>query len=284
MADTLSVILRALSFVLLFQAAGVALFVAIFGRHLTSSLGTIRRLGLLSALAGILLVGGHHALEAARAAGDLSGVFDTSLQRMVLESPSGTALTFRMVGLLLIAIGLRREGDLSVTVAVVGASLAALAFALTGHTAAHAARWAAGALLMVHLLVVAFWFGALPPLYLSSVREPPQTAAQVIEMFSAAAVWLVPGILLAGLVITFVLVPDVAVFRQPYGVLLIVKGGGFALLMGLAALNKWRFGPAIARGEESALRGFRRSVAAEYALIFGVLAVTAVMTTFFSPE
>ena len=54
MPDVLSVILRALSFVLLFQAAGVAIFVAIFGRWLASSQVSIRRLGQAAAIAGLV--------------------------------------------------------------------------------------------------------------------------------------------------------------------------------------------------------------------------------------
>jgi putative copper export protein len=80
------------------------------------------------------------------------------------------------------------------------------------------------------------------------------------------------------------LVPALAVLATPYGELLIAKLIGFALLMGLAAANKWRFGPAIARGEARAAHLFRRSVVSEYVLIIAVLAITAVMTTFFSPE
>jgi putative copper export protein len=55
----------------------------------------------------------------------------------------------------------------------------------------------------------------------------------------------------------------------------------FAVLMGLAALNKWRYGPACAAGEA---RAFRRTVIVEYVLVCLVLAVTATMTTFYSPE
>jgi len=51
MPDVVSVILRALSFVFLFQAAGTALFAAIFGRRLSSSQISVRRLGRAAAIA-----------------------------------------------------------------------------------------------------------------------------------------------------------------------------------------------------------------------------------------
>jgi putative copper resistance protein D len=72
--------------------------------------------------------------------------------------------------------------------------------------------------------------------------------------------------------------------NEPYGKLLIAKVVGFALLMGLAAANKWRLGPALALGAVPSARWFHRSVAAEYVLIAAVLTITAVMTSFFSPE
>ena len=68
------------------------------------------------------------------------------------------------------------------------------------------------------------------------------------------------------------------------GVSLAAKFAGFVLLMALAALNKWRLGPAIATGDKRALRSFRRSLGFEYVLIAAVLSITAMMTTFYSLE
>ena len=54
--------------------------------------------------------------------------------------------------------------------------------------------------------------------------------------------------------------------------------------MGFVALNKWRLGPAMGSGTVQALRAYRRSLVLEYGLITAVLAVTAAMTTFYSPD
>jgi len=284
MADILSVVLRALSFVMLFQAAGIAIFIAIFGRRLENSLATIRQLGQMTAVAGMVLVAAHYALEAARMTSEISGMWDPTMQGMVWNSSARTAVLPRLLGLLFIAIGLRAASGRSRTVAIIGAILTILAFTFTGHTSVNPHRFELAVLLVIHLLVVAFWFGALWPLYLTSLREPPRLASQVIDRFSAVAVWLVPGILMAGLALAIVLLPNLTALTQAYGRLLIAKLVVFALLMGLAAVNKWRFGPAISRGDSLAAVGFRRSVAAEYVLIFAALSITAVMTTFFSPD
>src|SRR5947209_71488 len=109
MSDILSVVLRVVSFVLQFQAAGAVFFVAAFGPALTISLKGIRTLARVSAIAALFAVAGHYALEAARMAGDMSGMFDKSLQIMAWNSTSGGAFIVRELGLLLIIAGMRIE-------------------------------------------------------------------------------------------------------------------------------------------------------------------------------
>ena len=284
MPDVISAILRALSFVLLFQAAGVAMFVAIFGRRLDSSRGAICRLGQVAASAGIVFVAGHYALEAARMAGEMSGMWNPALQGMAWNSPGRAALICRLFGLLLIAVGLQGASVRWTIVALGGALLATSAFTLTGHSVVNTYRGVLAGLLLIHLLVVAFWFGALWPLYIASLRETPARAADLVKRFTAVATWLVPVILLVGIAMALWLLPNLSAFSEPYGELLIAKVIGFALLMGLAAANKWRLGPALVQGAVQSGRWFRRSVAVEYVLIAAVLTITAVMTSFFSPE
>jgi copper resistance protein D len=282
--DVLSVALRAVSYVLLLQAAGIALFLALWGRKLSISADAVRRLALVSAVLGLATLIAQFALEAARMAGDLTGLWDLSLQKTAFHSGQGEALGVRVLSLLLIAVALRRRSDIAVVTNVIGATLAVTSFLFMGHTSVHPQRAVLGPILAVHLLIVAFWFGALPALYLASRREAPARTAEVINEFSARAVWLVPFIFLTGLGTACLLVPRWSVFGQPYGELLMVKVGGFATLMGFAALNKWRLGPAVATGDDRALRTFRASLAAEYVLIAGVITATTAMTTFFSPE
>jgi hypothetical protein len=51
----------------------------------------------------------------------------------------------------------------------------------------------------------------------------------------------------------------------------------------LAALNKWRYGPALARQANTG-RALARTIAVEYVLIAAVLTATAALTTLFSPD
>lgn len=282
--DIVSVVLCSLGFVLLFQAAGIAVFVALFGSGLRDSTAVIRRSGVLAAVLSIPVLCSHYSLEAARMAGDFSGVLDASLQGLVMRSPTSEALALRLAGMGLVIVALRMPSPRGRSVALSGALLAAVAFTLTGHTSVHEHRPLLATLLLGHVLLGMFWFGALLPLWWVSAREPAAVAGRVVEAFSTAAVWLVPLLLLAGLGMTLGLVPGLSTFGQPYGELLIAKLALFGCLLLLAAANKRRFGPGIAAGVPSAARRFRNTVLAEGVLICAVLAVTACLTSFFSPE
>jgi len=282
LADVISALVRALSFIALFQAAGIAIFIAIFGGQLELASAAVRRLGFVSAVAGIVLVSAHYLLEAARMAGALAGVLDLSLQQLVFDSPMSAAWGLRIAGLALIAASANSNARPWTHLGLVGAALAVAGFLLVGHTAVHAQRPWLAMLLSLHLAIIAFWFGALAPLHLVSRQERAVVASQVVSDFSRIAGWWVPGILLAGALLTVALVDRWAVFGEGYGLILLGKVAAFAALMGLAAANKYRYTPAMATAAGGT--AFRRAVATEYFLICAVLSATAVMTTFFSPE
>jgi putative copper export protein len=282
--DALSAALRAVSFTLLLNAAGIPIFLTAFGHLMPGSLSVVRKLGWTLAISAMMFVAAHQVLEAARMAGEMSGVLDPAMQKMALESRAGTAFAARLVGLALVAIGLRRRAGSPPgppTVALLGTVLTITSFTLQGHTTTTPHRAAAAALIILHLLVVAFWLGALWPLYVAAKKEPPAIAARVIDRFSVTATWLVPLILLAGIGLTAILVPSLDTFRQPYGQLLLAKVAGFAVLLAMASLNKWSFGPACAAGNTSA---FERTVIVEFILISIVLTATAILTMFYSPD
>ena len=274
--DVVSIAFRVVAFVLLMSACGAAIFRCLFGNLLSASRQPVVRLCVRFAIAAIVAVTAHHALEAARMAGEMDGLFDPALQMIALRSSAGAAFALQIIGLAVLAFGAGRRW-----LGLTGAVLAVAAFDLTGHTSVNPHRAAAAALLALHLLIVAFWTGSLWPLYLAAGREQPRVTARLIEAFSRIAAWVVPLILLAGVGLTVLLVPSLEVFRQPYGRLLLAKVALFSLLMWLAVLNRYNYGPACETGDT---QGFRRTVVSEYIIICGVLAITAVLTMFYSPE
>jgi putative copper export protein len=288
--DAIAIAARALLLICVYQAAGTAFFVALFVRDCPPTSARICRLGAISALCGIALVLPQPALEAARMAGEFTGMRDPVLLRLALRSSHGTAHVLQLAGLLLVGTGLRfhRRGAersaWTLPVALLGAAIATLALTLTGHTSVLPGRALLAPMLGLHLLVAAFWLGAFWPLWLTLRHETVTVAAGVLRRFSRLAGWLVPTIALAGLGMAFVMIDSWSVFERPYGRLLIAKAGVFALLMALAALNRWRLTPALLIGQPLARGALQRSIVAEYLLMASVLAMTATLTTLYSPE
>ena len=280
--DFISVTLRALGFTALFQAVGLAFFLALFGRELTQPWPGLRRIGGIAATAGLLLVLVHPALEAPRMAGDFPGLWDSQLQRLAWSSGSGMSALVEAAGLLGLAVSLPSHAGGAARWAALWGLIAIGGFLLTGHTSTHPLRPVLAALLALHLFVVALWFGSLAPLLLVIREEARPLAARILERYSAIAGWLVPLILVAGLCLAWILAGSLAVLRRPYGQLLIAKIVGFALLMLLAAANRWRLVPALAAGSPVSALG--RSILMEIALLVAVLSTTAVLTTYYSPH
>lgn len=282
--DVLSAVLRGLSFVAMAQAVGAVLFLLLFESGLGKSRFRIRRAARSALVWGLVLVPAQFLLEAARMSGSLSGLVNWDLQVFSLSTVVAKVAGVRVVGLIALVVALQASGVFRGTATVAGVVLITVSFALMGHTTMPSVGWLLAPAIVLHVLIVAFWFGSLRPLILVVQNESSLEAARVVEQFSRMAVVAVPLIFLAGLLMTIRLLPDWQAISSPYGFGLLGKMLAFAVLMGLAALNKWRLGPALARGGDAVARRFRLAAAVEWLIITLVLFGTAMLTTFLSPS
>lgn len=283
MIDAAWLVLRAAGLVFSLQAMGAALFSARFARRLKRSTEVVRASGRRAALAALVVLGAQVLIEPIELAGEATALFDGAMVRLFLSTSAAAALFTRFAGAALLVMGLRARARPPYPLAVAGSVLMIVSFLLTGHTVAQPQRLLLASLLLIHVAIVSFWFGSLRPLRQVTALESPPVASGVLTSFSALAVWLVPVIALAGTALAALLLQDVGGLLRPYGRLLLAKVALFALLMGLAALNRLRLSPALAAGSATAPASLRRSIALEYALICVVLIVTAVMSGSFSP-
>jgi putative copper export protein len=275
----------------LYQAAGAAFFLALFAPRLPHTRARVQCGAGIFALCAMALVLAEPGFQATRMAGGFAGMYDGTLLQLAWHSSNGAATVVQFAGLVLLRIGLSRADEnayrtvhWAVLVSLAGAVLASSALILTGHTSVNPKRVLLAPLLSVHLLVGAFWFGSLWPLWLTVRHESPKDAALVLRGFTHWARWLVPCIALAGLGMALLLIQNVATLRRPYGLLLLGKLCAFTLLMGLAALNRWRFTPELIDAPRAAQRALYRTLTLEYLLIAVVLAMSSALTTLFSPE
>jgi putative copper export protein len=279
--DTASVLIRACSFIALFQSGGVILFTALCARWQQHSYPALRRLGLGAVIAAAVFTGLHYVLEAGRLGGDWASVLDGELQLLVWQGSLGSAWIARMAALAFIGAALASSKQPAVTLGLIGSALLVSSFMLVGHTREAELPWLRG-MLAAHLATVIFWFGSLLPLRIVLLDESVPQAAHIVQLFSKWAVWMVAVLFIAGAVLLASLLPNWTALFDPYGCLVMGKVAAFAVLLALAAINKWRYVPRLA-SEPAALLALRRVILAEYLLIVGVLALTAVLTSFFSP-
>jgi len=282
MIDVAWLVLRVLSFVLTLQAAGMALYRLRLAYHPPQAGVALAVDARRAALAASLVVAAQIPMEPAYLAGELSGVLDSDTAAFALIT-AGPELIVRLIGVALLLRGARPDGAGRTALLLAGSALAVLSFALAGHVphSGHGALLVP--LLLIHVAIVAFWFGALWSLYRLTRLAECRELTQALTGFSRLAVWLVPLIAVAGIAIAAGLLSGVAALAQSYGLLLIAKGGCFALALGLAALNRQRLLPAIARGERAAVARLRGTLIGEYLLLCAALAVAAIMSGIYFP-
>lgn len=282
--DALVISLRAIGFVALFQAAGAALFLALYEPHVARvPADKVRNAARIAALVALVAAVLHYVLTPARMAGDFGSTFDPALESLLLQSSSGTAHIVRVVGLAILLLSLDRASKLNSWAACGGAALALLSFVLMGHTVIHPQRWILAPLLLVHVVLAAVWLGALAGLYLSA-RETGVASGVLVARFSSHAVVAVPAIFVCGFLMSVLFVRSVDELVTPYGAMVVGKSLAFAVLMALASLNRWRFGPGLLAGDAAAVPALERTIKAEWALIAALIAATAVMTSLYAPE
>jgi putative copper resistance protein D len=170
------------------------------------------------------------------------------------------------------------------------AALACIGFAFGGHAAAdegvaHLIHIAADA---AHALAAAVWLGALPPLLVVLSNGRTADARAGLDRFSAIGPAVVAVLVLSGAVNTWLIVGPAnlsGLLTDAYGRTLAAKLALFALMLGLAAANRWRLAPRLRPGDGAeALADLKRSLLFENLLGLGVLILVALLGTLAPPD
>ena len=148
-----------------------------------------------------------------------------------------------------------------------------LSLASSGHAATAQPQWLTRPAVFIHGAGVAFWVGALMPLLAMAWR--PQPLLPVLNRFSRGAVWAVGLLVLTGLTLAVVQLETFrALIDTKYGIILSIKITLVVLLLGLAALNRFRFTPALAADAQNT-SPLVRSILLECILALAILAMVA---------
>jgi len=274
------------------DAFGLAAIVTKFALYLgvMTSAGTVmamlmfrlertRGLAMTFAVLGIVAAILAFSLRGANLTGDVSGLTDPEMLKLLWTTPVGTALLLRLVGLGLLIVGLFM-GRVGTWVSVLGGVIAIWSFDQVGHVSGLETTLLDLAL-MLHLLAVALWIGVLTPLKrLASSSSTYASAADVGHRFGVVASATVPVLIIVGGYMGYQLVGSfTALVGTSYGQAMIIKVLLVGLLLGLAAANKLRFIPALRTGDSAVANHLSKSISVEWIVILAVLGMTAVLTT-----
>ncbi|WP_299962352.1 CopD family protein [uncultured Roseobacter sp.] len=238
----------------------------------------VRRLTVIFALLALIASVVGFSFAGAALMGDVSGMTDPEMLGLLWSTSVGTALAYRLVGLALLIFGcmLGRPG---LWLSVIGGGLALWSFAIVGHIPDKDMSWLS-ALLLLHLIAIAMWIGILTPLKRLADVSAAAEAADLGDRFGRMATVFVPLLVLAGLVMSYVLVGSAAALvGTGYGQALIVKVSVVAVLLALAALNKLRFVPKLMNGDAQAAKQLSRSISLEWIAVILILFTTTVLTS-----
>jgi copper transport protein len=150
----------------------------------------------------------------------------------------------------------------------VGASLAA-----SGHASAAPPQWLTRPAVFLHVTAVTFWIGALIPLALALRRGD---GAVALARFAAAVPLAVALLVLAGITLATIQVakPE-ALWTTSYGRVLLAKLACVAVLLVLAALNRWRHTAGATAGDTRAVRRLFAAILLEFGLAMAILGLVS---------
>ncbi|MBR1168906.1 copper resistance CopC/CopD family protein [Bradyrhizobium sp. DASA03005] len=193
--------------------------------------------------------------------------------KVAFATSAGRALLFATAAMLFALLALRSAwpSRALAMMAVVGVGLS---LAMSGHAATAPPQMMMRPAMFLHGLCVALWIGALAPLAALLSKPTPATFA-VVNRFSAIAVPAVGVLALTGLALAIVQLEKAsALVETRYGLILSIKLALVLMLLALAALNRFRFTPPLAR-DRGARSILKRSILLECAVALAIFAVVA---------
>lgn len=218
-------------------------------------------------------------------AGQMSGSWRNSLDPATLELAAsdtrfGQIFLGRFAGLAALwwmcAVGARPRGiSIPLLAGLLLASLGPISHAAAtggGVAIAGAANDAA------HLLSAGFWLGGLLVLimFVRVKWADPASLLGALRLFSVWGTPVVAALVITGLINAISILPVSGMSpRNAYFDLLLVKVGLASAMIGLAAMNRWHFAPALRAARDNATRHLAISVGVEIVLGFTVVAVAA---------
>jgi putative copper resistance protein D len=219
----------------------------------------------------------------------IQGALSPDMLAIIWDSSVGDGTLLRGLGLVLaifaITLHLKFQSVAlinSIKQSLLGLSLIVLSytFSLFGHVSELGVF--EKVLLMLHVLVMAWWFGALFPLKQACHEQDYEQLYSVMDKFGRQASIAVSLLLIAGLWLAFQLVGNVEeLFSSSYGQTLLLKLALVTSILGIAAKHKLKLVPQLKNN--NGREALYKSISIEMVVAFAILSVTAGLTSVVGP-
>jgi len=246
---------------------------------------TARRVAVVAATWGIVAALVAIPVQAMAVSGQgLAALVSGDILADVVTSPVGVANLTLVAGLLgIVAVAKGSPGPVRVGAPVV---LVVAGFLLAGHTMTVEPAWSMLTGDAVHVLAAAVWAGGLVVVVgtwrRAGAAAPATALADMVARFSGTALWAMGAVALAGGAMTWALARQPrALVSTDWGWTLVAKVALAAVIVVIAAYNRWRLLPALASdgaGGSAARARLGTTMRVEVGVLVAILAVTAVLT------
>ncbi|HEV7878822.1 copper resistance CopC/CopD family protein [Bradyrhizobium sp.] len=205
----------------------------------------------------------------------LSGILTAAPWQAAIATTLGPSLAVAAAAIGLGFLAQRSPaGNFARAASVLAMTGIGVALASSGHAGTAPPQWLTRPAVFLHAVGVAYWVGALVPL-LAMLHQKSANLIAVLHRFSRGAVPVVGGLVLTGIALAIVQLESFhALIDTQYGWILSIKVALVILLLGIAALNRFRLTPVLASDRKNT-QPLARSVLFECAIVIGVLAVVA---------
>lgn len=209
--------------------------------------------------------------QLAIADGDAGLAVSPAFLVMGIDMPGNQASAVRIASAILVLVFFNRVRwiALAAGLAMIGS------YALEGHTASEGNRALYAGLLILHVLLVHWWLAALYPLAMQARGEDTPAFRAFIDNFSRSAILAVPVLILAGGLLLGLLTDWRVDIYNAYQFRFVAKIGLVALILAIAARNKFLITPRLNSEPGQGTRLMRRSIFVEMLVGLAILAATA---------
>jgi copper transport protein len=252
----------------LFAGVGGAFFVAWIGKARAGSQPIAAAFGI-----GVLGVVASLGLQGLDVLGlPLGGLATAAPWQAAAATSLGPSLLTAVAAMAAGLVALRStSGSVARGVSALAMAGVGLALALSGHAATAPPQWLTRPTVFLHGVGVAFWAGALVPL-VALARRRTEGLLVIVNRFSRGAMPVVGGLALTGFALAVIQLESFgALVETKYGIILSIKLALVVVLLGLAALNRFRLTPS----DPLDTRSLVRSILLECAVVLAILAVVA---------